>query len=226
MKQESLKFESKWLVKPILMVLAIWFVFWLEMTFHTDFTKYGLYPRSLDGILGIFTSPFIHSGFSHLWSNTVPIAVLLFFLSVFYSSESNKIFWLGLLLSGILTWCIGRDSYHIGASGMIYMLASFIFFKGIFINNYRQIAASLIVVFLYGSLIWYVLPIKPSMSWEGHLSGGIAGFILAIIIKIRLPDNYKVDPSIPQVRSQEEEWFMQQFDVDGNFSPIIMDEEE
>ena len=186
MDNRTPSFNPRWLVKPLLMVFGMWFVFWLEMRFYTDFTKYGLYPRTLKGSMGILTSPFIHSGFSHLWSNTAPMAVLLFFLSLFYNQWSSKILILGILLTGLLTWTIGRDSYHIGASGVVYFLASFIFFKGIFLNNYRQIAASLIVVFLYGSLVWYMLPIKPNMSWEGHLSGAIAGLILATVMKINI----------------------------------------
>lgn len=207
------------------MVLGMWFVFWLEKSFHTDFTKYGLLPRNFEGLLGIMTSPFIHSGFSHLWSNTVPMAVLLFFLSVFYYKESTRVFVLGLLISGLLTWAIGRTSYHIGASGLVYMLASFIFFKGIFLNSYRQIAASLIVVFLYGSLIWYVLPIEPSISWEGHLSGGIAGFILAIMVEVSVNQSSNMITEVKKI-SQEEEWFLQQFDENGNFNPIVLDPSE
>jgi membrane associated rhomboid family serine protease len=195
------------------------------MRFHTDFTRYGLLPREISGLKGILTSPLIHSGFSHLWSNTVPIAVLLFFLNVFYSRISIKVIIWGWLLSGLFTWVIARDSYHIGASGMVYMLASFIFFKGIFINNYRQIAASLIVVFLYGSLIWYVLPIEPGISWEGHLCGGIAGLVLAVFVK-QIPDSSESAERQPAVITIEEQWFMQQFDEDGNFSPVLLDEEE
>ncbi|PRP65717.1 rhomboid family intramembrane serine protease [Nonlabens agnitus] len=219
-------FEMKWLMKPILFVFLMWFAFWIEMRFHTDFTKYGLRPRTLEGILGVFTSPFIHSGFSHLWSNTAPIAVLLFFLSLFYYNWSSKVLIYGILMSGILTWLIGRDSYHIGASGIVYFLASFIFFKGIFLNNYRQIAASLIVVFLYGSLVWYMLPIKPNMSWEGHLSGAVAGLILAIFLKVSIPKEKPFAKANQKVLSDEEDWFLQQFDEDGNFSPIPVDEEE
>jgi len=217
-------FEIKWIVPSIIMVVSMWFVFWLEMRLHTDFTKFGLFPRTWSGLRGIMTSPFIHSGFSHLWSNTVPIAVLVFFLSLFYNKQSIRILLYGLLLSGIFTWLIGRNSYHIGASGLIYMLASFIFFKGIFLNKYRQIAASLIIVFLYGSLIWYVLPIEPSISWEGHTSGAIAGLILAAVIKVTIPQeqhiaNKEIQPN------PEEEWFLQQFDEDGNFRPIQIEED-
>lgn len=225
MHKRDNKFEVKWLIKPLFLVMIMWIVFWIEMRFHTDFTKYGILPRSLQGSLGILTSPFIHSGFSHLWSNTVPIAVLTFFLGIFYYKESTRILIFGVLLSGVLTWMIGRTSYHIGASGLIYVLASFIFFKGVFINNYRHIAASLIIVFLYGSLIWYVLPVKSHISWEGHLSGAITGLILACCIKVTIPKAYETVVHHNPI-SKEEEWFLQQFDEQGNFSPISLDTDE
>ena len=121
-----------------------------------------------------------------------------------------------MLLSGLITWGIGRSSYHIGASGIIYVLASFIFFKGIFSKYYRWIALSLIVVFIYGSLIWYVFPIKDGISWEGHLGGFITGLLLAVFLKVEQPMEKRYDWEA-QDYDDENDVFLQHFDEDGNF---------
>lgn len=219
------QFDSKTISIPILFVLLMWFVFWIEMRFHTDFSSYGLRPRSISGLRGIITSPFIHGSFSHLWSNTLPILILSTSLFYFYRASSLKVLLWGIITSGVITWLIARNSYHIGASGVIYMLATFLFFKGILTKYYRLIALSLLVVFLYGSLVWYLFPVDPNISWEGHLGGAVAGLILALVIKVKIAEKKKFVWEKPGYDA-EGDWFMRQFDENGNFSPIPMDEEE
>src|SRR5690606_6024302 len=116
-------------------------------------------------------------------NNTIPLFVLTMALFYFYRKIAWKVILYGILLSGLITWLIGRPANHIGASGLIYVLVSFIFFKGIFAKNYRLVALSLLVIFLYGSLIWYVFPVKEHMSWEGHLGGLITGFVFALFFR-------------------------------------------
>ena len=199
----------------LLFVFAIWLVFWIEDTFHLDFVSYGIYPRTFKGLRGILFSPFIHSGFKHIFNNSIPLFVLSFFLFYHYKSVAWKILFWGLLLTGLGTWVIGRPSYHIGMSGMIYMLVSFLFFSGIIIKYYRLLAVSLIVVFLYGSLIWFMFPLETHMSWEGHLSGFISGLILALIYAKKLKKHYP-KRNIVIIRP-EEEAFLKHFDENGNF---------
>ena len=199
----------------LIFVFAIWLVFWIEDTFHLDFTTYGVYPRTFKGLRGILFSPFIHSGFKHIFNNSIPLFVLTFFLFYHYKSVAWKILFWGLLLTGFGTWAIGRPSYHIGMSGIIYMLVSFLFFSGIIIKYYRLMAVSLIVVFLYGSLIWFMLPLETHMSWEGHLSGFITGLILALIYAKKLKKHYP-KRNIVIIRPEEEE-FLKHFDENGNF---------
>lgn len=167
----------------ILFVAFIWFVYWIEINFGLNFNKYGVFPRTLSGLRGVLFTHFIHSDTSHLFNNSVPILVLLTALLTFYKEVACKVLVIGGILSGLLTWIIARDAYHIGASGIIYLLFSFIFFSGIIRKHYRLIALSLIVIFLYGSMVWYVLPIKEGMSWEGHLSGFLIGIILAVFFR-------------------------------------------
>lgn len=201
---------------PVAFVLIIWIIFWMEIRFGFDFTRYGVYPRTLKGLRGILFSPFIHSNLKHLFNNTVPLFVLSFSLFYFYRNISWKILIFGILLSGLFTWLIGRDSYHIGASGVIYVLASFLFFKGIFSKYYRLVALSLIVVFLYGGMLWYVTPVDPKISWEGHLSGLATGLIFSLIYKknIAAPAKYEWEK---ESYKEEEDPFMKHFDRHGNF---------
>ena len=121
-------FSIKMLRIPVVFVLSIWFVYWVEIRFGLNFTKYGVLPRKLTGLKGVLFAPFIHSGPSHLFNNSVPLAVLLSALVYFYREVYLRLFFVGGLCSGILTWIIAREAYHIGASGMVYLLFSFVFF--------------------------------------------------------------------------------------------------
>jgi membrane associated rhomboid family serine protease len=187
--QQRLFFHS--LLFPALFVLAIWMIELVERTLGLNFAKYGLFPLEWEGLRGIILSPLIHSGFKHLFNNSVPILVLGTALFYFYRALSYRIFFLIYLLSGLWLWFFGRQSYHIGASGLVYGLASFLFFSGIFRKYFRLMAISLLVVFLYGSLIWGIFPIRAHISWEGHLMGGIAGLILAVFYKNQGPQRPK-----------------------------------
>ena len=137
-------------------------------------------------------------------------------LFYFYRSIAWKVLGFGILLSGLLTWSFARPAYHIGASGLIYVLFSFTFFKGIFAKHYRLIALSLLVIFLYGSLVMYALPIKEGISWEGHLSGLIVGLVFALFFrrKIAKPKRYVWEH---EDYNEEDDDFLKHFDEDGNF---------
>jgi len=184
MEQEKQITYSKlvWLI-PLLLLLSIWLVYIIELKFGFNFNKYGIYPQSLIGLRGVVFSPFIHGDTNHLANNSVPLVVLSACLLFFYREVAWKVLLVGTILTGIFTWSIARESYHIGASGVIYLLFSFIFFSGVIRKNYRLVAISLGVVFLYGSMIWYVFPVKEGISWEGHLSGFVVGLIFAIMYR-------------------------------------------
>ena len=210
------KFTNSVVVAPLIGVILIWAVFWLELRFHMNLNEYGVLPRTLKGLRGVIFSPFIHGSVEHLYNNTIPLAVLTASLFYFYKKISLKVLLYGVLLSGILTWLIGRTSYHIGASGIIYVLASFTFFKGIFSKYYRLVALSLIVVFIYGSLLWYIFPIKDEISWEGHLGGFITGLLLAIFLKTETPSPKKFDWEHENYNEEADD-FLKHFDEEGNF---------
>ncbi|MEZ4795778.1 MAG: rhomboid family intramembrane serine protease [Flavobacteriaceae bacterium] len=228
--EEQFKYSTGVIGYPIFFVLLIWIVFWFEVRFGFRFNDFGVYPRTLSGLKGIVFSPFIHSSMEHLYHNSIPLLVLSMALFYFYREISWKVILYGILFSGLLTWCIGRPANHIGASGLIYVLMSFILFKGIFAKHFRLIALSLLVVFLYGSMIWYVFPIKENMSWEGHLSGLIVGFVFALIFRksIAKPKKYKWEE---EDYNEDDDPFLRHFDENGNFiehieeTPLEIEEE-
>ncbi|MCW2117768.1 rhomboid family intramembrane serine protease [Flavobacterium sp. 7A] len=209
--------NSVWGV-PLFFVLSLWVVYWLQIRFDYDFIENGIYPRTFSGLQGVIFSPFIHADLSHLYNNSLPLFVLLAALQFFYAKESTAIIVLGILFSGLGTWLIGRSSYHIGASGLIYVLFSYIFFKGILSKYYRLVALSLTVIMVYGGMVWYVFPkVDEVVSWEGHLAGLITGLILAFIKKT--PEHQKIikyDWERPEYDPSGDK-FMQRFDENGNF---------
>ncbi|WP_345005256.1 rhomboid family intramembrane serine protease [Snuella lapsa] len=219
-KREHFKFSTGVVVYPVLFILIIWIVFWFEVRFGFNFSKYGIYPLSAKGLRGIILSPFIHGDISHIYHNTIPLFVLSMALFYFYRHIAWKIILYGILISGFLTWCIGRPSYHIGASGLIYILVSFTFFKGVFAKHYRLIALSLLVVFLYGSMIWYTMPVEEGISWEGHLSGMITGLLFALIFRKEIAKPKKFDWEHEDY-NEEDDPFLKHFDADGNFIETI-----
>ena len=214
--KKGLYFSNEVLVYPLLFVFSIWIVFWAELRFGWNFTRYGIYPQKIEGLRVILLGPFIHGSLKHLFNNSIPLLVLSMALFYFYRNIRWKVLWIGLLATGILTWLIGRPALHIGASGIVYMLAAFLFFKGVFSKHIRLIALSFVVVFLYGSLLWYVLPIDPKISWEGHLSGFAVGLLLAVLFKNN-PIVTKKYIWEQEDYDPEEDEFMKHFDEDGNF---------
>jgi len=168
---------------PFLFLLLMWLVKIIEVNFQFSFMRYGVFPQTIDGLKGIVFSPFIHKDFTHLINNSYPILILGGMLFAIYRKIATQLFaWL-YFISGFWLWVIGRPSFHIGASGIIYALASFLLVSGIIRKNPRLTAVSMLVIFLYGSMIWGLLPTKESISWEGHLSGFIAGILVAIFYR-------------------------------------------
>ena len=222
MQDNHFKYSNWVIALPLFFVLFLWFVYWLQIKFNFDFFEYGIYPRTISGLQGVIFSPFIHSDLQHLYNNSVPLLILLAALRYFYSRQTFAVIGFGILFSGIITWIIGRDNYHIGASSLIYVLVSFIFFKGIQTKYYRLVALSLTVVLVYGGLVWYVFPNPATsgaeqISWEGHLAGLISGFVLSLLYKTpEFKKIIKYDWEHPDYNPQGDK-FMQRFDENGNF---------
>lgn len=206
--QEGLIFRRRMLGIPVLFVFSIWLVYWIEIKFGYNFNKFGVLPREWSGLRGVLFSPFIHSDTKHLFNNSIPLFVLSLSLFYFYRNVATRVMIFGALLTGLLTWIIARESYHIGASGVVYLLFSFVFFSGIFKNHFRLIAVSLGTIFLYGSMVWFLFPMEGRISWEGHLSGFMAGLVLAFLYRKRglMKEEYQFSQTA----------FDLMFDEDGN----------
>lgn len=171
------------LIFPAAFIVAFWVVEIVEQSIGISFVRFGIYPLHLKGLKGILFSPFIHSDFNHLISNSVPFFILLFALVYFYRRISYRIFFMLYLLAGFSVWLSGREAWHIGASGVVYALAAFHFVSGIIRNDTRLLTLAIVVVFLYGGLIWGIFPINPDVSWEGHLWGAVSGIALALFFR-------------------------------------------
>ena len=214
------QFTKAVLLLPLFFVLTLWLVFWYELHFHESLSHFGVYPREVFGLKGILFSPFLHGDLEHLANNSIALFVLLPILRYFYKEQSFLVLFLGILFSGLGSWLLGRPSYHIGASGLIYSLVSFIFFKGIFTKYYRLVALSFTIVILYGGSVWYMFPhVKEGISWEGHLAGFSVGLVLALLLKTpQFGKTIFYEWQQPDF-NPEHDPFMRNFDEKGNFNP-------
>lgn len=179
---------------PLVFVLLMWCVKLFEVTTGIELAKFGIYPRTISGLRGVLFSPLLHGSWEHLISNTIPFLILGFLLIYTYRKVAFKAFVFIWLASGVMVWLTGRDSYHIGASNIVYGFAFFIFFSGIFRKDIQSVVLSLFVVFVYGSIVWGILPVRPEISWEGHLMGGMSGAFIAFIYRrVDLPPQLELD---------------------------------
>lgn len=202
---------------PTIVGIIMILTFILEHGMQWNFHSAGIYPRRFENISGVFTIIFVHSDISHLANNVFSFLILGSVLYFFYRQIATKILLISYIISGLILWVIGRESWHIGASGLIYSLAFFLFFSGIIRKHIPLIAISFIVAFLYGSMIWHIFPwqLKDPISWEGHLSGGIIGFLLSIAYRNHGPQ--KPIKEWEEEDSDEEDYiFIQEDDNDAS----------
>jgi membrane associated rhomboid family serine protease len=135
----------------------------------------GIFPRTPSGLIGIAAAPLLHQDLIHLLSNAFPLFALMAFLYYTYPKVATEaLVWL-YLAGGFYTWMLGREAYHIGASGLVYGVAGFLFFSGFFRRDPQSIVVAGIVTVLYGGLLYGLFPIREGVSWESHLSGAVIG---------------------------------------------------
>jgi membrane associated rhomboid family serine protease len=164
-------------------VALIWLIGLLNWGFDLGLERFGVRPRQLAGLPGILLAPLLHGGFPHLFANSLPLLVLGTVMLHLYPNSALKVIPAVYLGSGVAVWLFARGSDHIGASGLVYGLVTYIFVAGLIRRDKRAIAASLLVSFLYGTLAWGVLPIQPGVSWETHLAAALIGLALAIALR-------------------------------------------
>ena len=218
MNQDRKKFFGS-LAIPALLVTLMWVVKVAEMAFSVDLNVWGLIPRTARGLIGVLTLPFLHGSWEHLLTNTSAVLVLGTALYYCYPTLANRVMVISWIASGLLTWCIGNPhSIHVGASALIYALNLFLIVSGFIRGNRMLIVISLIMIFLYGSFIWGMVPSLAKLqniSWEGHLSGAIVGVFLALIYRKKGPqkevhhweeDDEKNDPDDDQNSDEKPYW--------------------
>lgn len=182
---------SKKVYNCILLVALIWLVFGLDFIIPYQFTNLGIIPREISGMWGIVCAPFLHVNLTHIISNTFPLFVLTLMLLIFYEKQAFWV-WVGIaIIGGSLVWLFAGlfsgPSVHVGASGVIYGLVAFLVVSGIFQKSTALILISIVVLIVYGSLIFGVFPSRPHISWQGHLFGALAGVLMAYAFRQRLP---------------------------------------
>ena len=168
---------------------VLWTVFIIDNSLFSIFSPYthlndfGIYPRKMAGLSGIITTVFLHGSLSHIISNTLPLLLAITALFGNYPRTAKKVFILSIFFTGLLVWMFARSANHIGASGLLYCLLSYVFFSGFIRKDLQSIGISLAIAFLYGSLIFGIIPDKEYISWESHLFGFLSGIFLAWIYR-------------------------------------------
>jgi membrane associated rhomboid family serine protease len=203
------------IVCSVLLTTLPWIVQIAGTVFSLRLKQYGLQPLEPAGLAGIFTMPLLHAGWKHLISNTPAMLLLVFGLFLFYKQGAWRILFSLYIVSGLLTWLMGRNAVHIGASGLVYALAAFHFMSGVIKNVPRQRAFALLVAFLYGGFVWAFFPALyagTSVSWEGHLSGLLAGIAFSFYFRDEGPEA-PVYPSL----EEDDDWDMPE-DTDSSGS--------
>ncbi len=166
---------------PTLMVLALWSLMGIEALSGGDWYWLGVYPRAAHGVVGIILMPFLHADWGHALGNSLPLILLGSGLFYFYPSRALWVMGIGWIGTGMGVWLMARGSYHIGASGLVYCIAAFVCISGIIRGQRTLAAVSLVVVLLYGSMVWGLLPSTPGVSWEGHAIGTFLGLLMAVL---------------------------------------------
>lgn len=171
-------FKSFWIV---LFVSFLWIIHFIHTTLDLNLNELGILPRNFSGLIGVIFSPLIHSkeNLNHIMNNSVPFLILSWTLFFFYKPIAWRVFIFSWILTGIFVWISGRNAYHIGISGVLYSLLFFIFFSGVFRKDMRLLTVALLVVFLYGSMVWGIFPYDWTISFESHFFGALTGVVLA-----------------------------------------------
>lgn len=178
--KRSIFTAAKW---PFYLLIVMWTLEIMKHFLGFQFTTYGILPRYLSGLKGIITGPFIHGSFGHLINNSVPFLVGATMIIYFYRRVAFAAIVLIWILTGALVWMFAKPAFHIGASGVVYGMISYIFWAGIFNRDRQSIVLSLIVLFVYSGMFYGILPTQPGVSWESHLLGGLVGILVAYLLR-------------------------------------------
>jgi membrane associated rhomboid family serine protease len=156
-------------------VFLMWVVYTIQFFLGVNFNSFGIYPRTIPGLLGILTAPLVHGSSVHILSNTIPLLFLGWTLFFFYENIARQVFVICYFATNALVWVFARPSLHIGASGIVYGIACFLIFYGFFKKDFKSLLISVVIIFFYGGMVYGLFPNQPGISWESHLIGAIVG---------------------------------------------------
>lgn len=189
-------------------LLLLWIVKIFEYLGGLDFSHLGIYPRHAIGLIGLVCAPLVHASFAHLFANSAPTLIIGTMLLYGYPRASKVLLPVVYFGGGFGVWLFAREAYHIGASGLVFGMLFFVLTVGILRWDRRAIALSLVVFFLYGSMIWGVLPLAREISFESHLGGALIGILMAFMLR-------HLDPEPPRKRYS---WELEDEDeIDDNY---------
>lgn len=212
------------MIPSFMVLMLLWMIHWAQFLFNYPFYKLGVLPKKWDGLLGIICMPLIHDNqnFHHIINNSIAIFFLLTLLVYSYRTIFLKVFVLSWIMSGALVWIFAENhgAYHIGISAIIYALFGFLFTSGVLRSYFPLQALSLLLVFLYGSMVWGIFPIEEHVSWEGHMAGFLSGIFLSIIYRKEGPQRPKFQYEI------EKEMGIEPPDFEGDLRRLEEEREE
>lgn len=205
LKNDSARLRRSFML-VVLFALILWVIKLIEIILGLDFAHYGVYPLRVSGLPGIVMAPLIHGSLSHLFANTAPLIILGTALLYGYPRSAKIVVPVLYLGTGLGVWLFARNAYHIGASGLTFGVMFFVFSIGILRWDTRAIILSMIVFFLYGSMIWGIFPIQPDVSFESHFFGAVIGVALAMLLKNHdpAPPSRKYSWEEEELEDQEE----------------------
>ena len=184
---------------PTIWVVLMASVHLIQVLTNLPIYKLGVYPRFFSGLKGIVFAPFIHGDLGHLFFNMMPLFALGLIIYYFYPRVATRSMLMIYFLTGISVWAFGGYNYHIGASGVVYGMVSFVFWTGVFRRNLKSIVLALVILFFYQGMFSGLIP-KEGVSWESHLYGALAGIFAAFFYKDHIEED-----EIEQIPSWEKE---------------------
>lgn len=193
---------------PIAMVIFLSIIHFFKAYYWLGWDQYVLVPRSFSGLIGVITSPLLHSNLRHLFSNASSLLIIMMAILFFYKRVAWPAFFLIYLLTGIFVWLTARPNGHIGASGVLFGLISFVLFSGIFRKNVRAMALSFAVLVAFGGIFAGLVPGKEGISWESHLIGFLVGLFTAFIFRSMLEEDEKPRKSPWEDDEQSHSYFI------------------
>ncbi len=182
---------SSVILVPLLLVFCMYVLYKADLHYKLQLYKYALFPGSIKGLFGIFVSPLIHDTRSmfHVFENTIALLFFGSLLFYYYKKIAPLVLFFSWLITGIFVWCFATPVYHVGMSGVIYAIAFFLITSSIIRKNRQLTGVNFLIIFLYGSIFWGLLPLVPGISWESHIYGAVTGVLLSLFYRKYIPDN-------------------------------------